>query len=94
MTTTKYEFDSVRWLRNVAEVQSHRVGAGAAMLRENMLKCAVEIERLREESRNLYAALERIYGKLLMSDRDGDAHITEEDGAMAEAALKKARGEE
>lgn len=29
----KYEFDSVRWLRNVAEVQSHRAGAGPAMLR-------------------------------------------------------------
>ena len=43
----KYEFDAVRWLRNVAEIQSHRAGAGPAMLRENMLKCAVEIERLR-----------------------------------------------
>lgn len=43
---------------------------------------------------DLYAALERIYGRLLMSDRDGDAHISEEDGAMAEAALRKARGEE
>lgn len=43
---------------------------------------------------DLYAALERIYGRLLMSDRDGDARITDEDGAMAEAALKKARGEE
>ena len=42
----------------------------------------------------LYEALERIYGRLLMSERDGDAHITEEDGAMAEAALRKARGHE
>ena len=92
--TNEYKFDAARWLRNIAEVQSHRAGAGAAMLRENMLKCAVEIERLREESRNLYAALERLYGRLLMSDRDGDAHISEEDGAMAEAALRKARGEE
>ena len=50
--TTKYEFDAVRWLRNVAEVQSHRAGAGAAMTRENMLKCAEEIERLREFIRN------------------------------------------
>ena len=46
--TSKYEFDAVRWLRNIAKVQSHRAGAGAAMLRENMLKCAEEIERLRE----------------------------------------------
>lgn len=52
MTTTKYEFDAVRWLRNVAEIQSHRAGAVAAMLRENMLKCAGEIERLREFIRN------------------------------------------
>ena len=90
----KSEFDTVRWLRNVAEVQSHRAGAGPAMLRENMLKCAEEIEMLREESRNLYVALERIYGKLLMSDRDGECRITAEDGAMAESALKKSRGEE
>ena len=41
----------------------------------------------------MYEALERIYGRLLMSERDGDAHITEEDGAMVEAALRKARGE-
>ena len=51
MTTNKYEFDSVRWLRNVAEVQSHRAGAGPAMLRENMLKCAEEIDRMREALR-------------------------------------------
>ena len=43
----KYEFDAERWLRNVAEVQSHRAGAGPAMLRETMLKCADEIHRLR-----------------------------------------------
>lgn len=41
----------------------------------------------------MYEALEHIYGRLLMSERDGDAHITEEDGAMVEAALRKARGE-
>lgn len=53
----KYEFDSERWLRNVAEVQSHRAGAGAAMLRENMLKCAEEIERLRARVVRLEEAL-------------------------------------
>ena len=42
----------------------------------------------------LYAALERLYGRLLMSDRDGECRITAEDGQMAESALKKARGEE
>ena len=42
---------------------------------------------------DLYAALERIYGRLIMSDRDGDARITAEEGEMAEFALKKARGE-
>ena len=49
----KYEFDAERWLRNVAEVQSHRAGAGPAMLRENMLKCAEEIHRLRAENDTL-----------------------------------------
>ena len=41
----------------------------------------------------LYDALELIYGRLLMSDRDGECRITAEDGEMAELALKKARGE-
>ena len=45
-------------------------------------------------SPDLYAALERLYGRLLMSDRDGECRITAEDGAMAESALKKSRGEE
>ena len=56
----KYEFDTVRWLRNIAEVQSHRAGAGAAMLRENMLKCAEEIERLRMENATLRARVARL----------------------------------
>ena len=50
--TNEYKFDAARWLRNIAEVQSHRAGAGPAMVRENMLKCAEEIERLREFIRN------------------------------------------
>jgi hypothetical protein len=41
----------------------------------------------------MYEALELIYGRLLMSDRDGESRITAEDGKMAELALKKARGE-
>ena len=41
----------------------------------------------------MYEALELIYGRLLMSDRDGGSRITAEDGEMAELALKKARGE-
>ena len=52
MVMSKYKFDAERWLRNVAEVQSHRAGAGPAMLRENMLKCAEEIGLLREFIRN------------------------------------------
>ena len=43
---------------------------------------------------DLYAALELLYGKLLMADRDGEVWITDEDGEMALNALKKARGEE
>ena len=53
----KYEFDTARWLRNVAEVQSHRAGAGAAMLRENMLKCAEELSALRARVARLEEAL-------------------------------------
>ena len=48
-----YKFDAERWLRNVAEVQSHRAGAGPAMVLENMLKCADEIHRLRAENDTL-----------------------------------------
>ena len=35
----------------------------------------------------LYEALELIYGRLLMSDRDGECRITAEDGEMAKLAL-------
>ncbi|HSW65237.1 MAG TPA: hypothetical protein VLH56_18295 [Dissulfurispiraceae bacterium] len=49
--------------------------------------------RLIAAAPELYDALELIYGRLLMSDRDGECRITAEDGEMAELALKKARGE-
>ena len=42
---------------------------------------------------DMYEALNRIYNKLLISDRDGESHISEKDGEMALAALRKARGE-
>ena len=42
---------------------------------------------------DLYAALNRIYNKLMISDRDGQSHISEKDGEMALGALRKARGE-
>ena len=42
---------------------------------------------------DLYAALNRIYNKLMISDRDGESHISEKDGEMALAALCKAMGE-
>ena len=41
---------------------------------------------------DLFDALQKIYGKLMMSDRDGDAIITKEEGSLAEAALAKAMG--
>ena len=41
---------------------------------------------------DLFDALQAIYGKLVMSDRDGDAVITKEDGLLAAAALAKATG--
>lgn len=52
-----------------------------------------ETATLISASPELYAALERLYGRLLMSDRDGECRITAEEGEMAEVALKKARGE-
>ena len=52
-----------------------------------------ETATLISASPELYAALERLYGRLLMSDRDGECRITAEEGEMAEFALKKARGE-
>ena len=42
---------------------------------------------------DLYEALNRIYNKLLISDRDGESHISEKDGEMALVALRKAMGE-
>ena len=58
--TNEYKFDAARWLRNIAEVQSHRAGAGAAMLRENMLKCAEEIELRSSRVARLEEALKEI----------------------------------
>ena len=46
-----------------------------------------------EAAPDLYDALNRIYNKLLISDRDGESHISEKDGEMALVALRKARGE-
>jgi len=43
-------------------------------------------------SKDLYLALERLYGKFLQCDRDGDIWITEEDGEIARLALAKADG--
>ena len=42
---------------------------------------------------DMYEALNRICNKLLISDRDGESHISEKDGEMALVALRKARGE-
>ena len=63
-TKPKYEFDTARWLRNVAEVQSHRAGAGAAMLRKNMLECAEELSALRARVARLEEALRVAENKL------------------------------
>ena len=81
----KYEFDTVRWLRNVAEVQSHRAGAGAAMTRENMLKCAEEIERLRAENDTLRNEA-RVYRKQCDMANGWRDKIEAELAALKEAA--------
>ena len=86
----KYEFDTVRWLRNVAEVQSHRAGAGPAMLRENMLKCAEEIDALRARVARLEEALsearlqiEYLHGKFKETG-SGNAVLARIDSALGE----------
>jgi len=54
---------------------------------------AVEDAHLIAAAPELLEALERIYGRLLMADRDGEVHITDGDGEMARRAIAKARGD-
>ena len=99
---------SENWAKGPWEIRKHKDPYGGRNLAVEILtdeiiiaKLGIEIDEecaanahLIAAAPELYAALERLYGRLLMSDRDGECCITEEDGAMAESALKKARGEE
>ena len=95
----KYEFDAMRWLRNVAEVQSHRAGAGPAMLRKNMLECADEIERLRlraEQAEKELAALKAAARPVVNACHAADADGELDDRIDGQALFELARlvGEE
>ena len=101
----QYRFDSVRWLkvraraarisRRFDEENTHlRIAQEIEDLRakernlETMAK-AFRLASVRETRAR--EALELLYGKLLMSERDGEVLITAEDGEIARAALRKER---
>ena len=98
---------SENWTKGPWEIRKYEDPYGGRNLAVEILtdeiiiaKLGIEIDEecaanahLIAASPELYAALERLYGRLLMSDRDGECCITAEDGEMAEVALKKARGE-
>jgi len=85
----QYKFDAVRWLRSVAEIMSHRAGAGPAMTRENMLKCAEEMETLRSK----IAALKTVLHSISLGSQNSMT-TKEELGAEARRALAVLVGEE
>ena len=100
-----YTFESVRWLkararsaramRNFSDENAlHQIAREIEDLRakernlETMAK-AFRLASVRETQ--VREALELLYGKLLMSERDGEVLITAEDGEIARAALRKER---
>ena len=98
---------SEKWTKGPWEIRKYKDPYGRRNLAVEILtdeiiiaKLGIEIDEeckanahLIAAAPEMYAALELIYGRLLMSDRDGESRITAEDGEMAELALKKARGE-
>ena len=101
----QYTFDSVRWCkvraraarasRQFDEENNHlRIASEIEDLRakERNLETVVKAfhAAIARETR-LREALGVLYGKLLMSERDGEVVITAEDGELARAALRKER---
>ena len=98
---------SEKWTKGPWEIRKYKAPYGSRAMAVEILtdeiivaKLGVELDdeckanaHLIAAAPDLYDALELIYGRLLMSDRDGGSRITAEDGEMAELALKKARGE-
>ena len=98
---------SEKWTKGPWEIRKYKDPYGSRVMAVEILKDEIIVAKLGIElddeckanahliaaAPDLYDALELIYGRLLMSDRDGGSRITAEDGEMAEFALKKARGE-
>ena len=98
---------SEKWTKGPWEIRKYKDPYGSRVMAVEILtdeiivaKLGIELDdeckanaHLIAAAPDLYDALELIYGRLLMSDRDGGSRITAEDGEMAELALKKARGE-
>ena len=82
-----YARTGVTKISRIAKTDSHEVGIGISEAEQRANA------HLIAAAPDLYEALNRIYNKLLISDRDGESHISEEDGEMARTALAKARGE-
>ena len=82
-----YARTGVTKISRIAKTDSHEVGFGISEAEQRANA------KLIAAAPDLYAALKCLYDKLLMSDRDGQSHISEEEGEMALGALRKARGE-
>lgn len=82
-----YARTGVTKISRIAKTDSHEVGFGISEAEQRANA------HLIAAAPDLYEALNRIYNKLLISDRDGESHISEKDGEMARTALAKARGE-
>ena len=104
----QYRFDSVRWLkvraraarisRRFDEENTHlRIAQEIEDLRakeRNLETMAKAFRMASAREARMREALELLYGKLLMSERDGEAVITAEDGEIARAALRKGAGDD
>lgn len=104
----QYTVESVRWLkgrartaRAVRNFTDENTFLGIAQEIEDLRAKERNLETMAKAFRMASArearmreALELLYGKLLMSERDGEVVITAEDGEIARAALRKGAGDD
>ena len=103
-----YEFESVRWLKARARLARamrnfpdenayYQIAQEIEDLRakeRNLETMAKAFRMASAREARMREALELLYGKLLMSERDGEVVITAEDGEIARAALRKGAGDD